>query len=253
MSLTTAPDPHPRADARRNRALILRAAQQAFAERGTEVSLAEIARRAGVGAGTVHRHFPAKADLLEAVVQQRIDGLAALALRRRGTADPGAALIELCVLVVTRAREHKAVCDLLGADDGWPRALLPRAGERFRRALGELLAEAQRHGDVRADLTVTDVEVLIAGCVAMQRASRSGRTLTRPAAMLLAAMRVDGGVTKPADSGEPRNETHSGYVTSSTDCAVCGAALRHSRTGRPARYCSAACRQKAHRERAAAS
>src|SRR5689334_5325636 len=67
----------PRADALRNRAALLAAAEAEFAAHGAEASVAEIARRAGIGKGTVFRHFPTKDDLLAAVVLDRIDGLAA--------------------------------------------------------------------------------------------------------------------------------------------------------------------------------
>ncbi len=66
-----------RADALRNRARVLEVAYAAFATDGLAVPIDEIARRAGVGAGTVYRHFPAKADLYRAVVEDRIDSLVA--------------------------------------------------------------------------------------------------------------------------------------------------------------------------------
>ncbi|RDI69459.1 TetR/AcrR family transcriptional regulator [Nocardia pseudobrasiliensis] len=237
-----------RADARRNRAAVLSAAQAAFAERGIEVSLAEIARRAGVGAGTVHRHFPNKLDLLEAVVQQRVDRLTALALAYRGAPDPTAAFLDFCAAVVTRTPNNKALCDVVESDDGWPRALLRGAGERFHRAVESLLVAAQCAGGVRADLTVADVLTIFTGCVAMQRVSGESERLCRPAALMLAAMRD---VTKAPKSRIDRNETTVSYVTAPR-CPICAAPLRHSGAGRPARYCSAACRQKAHRRRRAA-
>ncbi|MBF6173795.1 TetR/AcrR family transcriptional regulator [Nocardia blacklockiae] len=242
-----------RADARRNRALILTAAQRAFAEHGTSVSLAEVARRAGVGAGTVHRHFPAKLDLVEAVVQQRIDRLTAVAIGYRDAPDAGAAFLDFCARVVIGTPRNKAMCDVLDSDDGWPRDLLRGAGERFRHALGALLAAAQREGSVRADLTLPDVLAVFAGCVAIQRVSGHLDELSRPAAMVLQAMRTTppGDVTKLETRSPGRNETTAHNETDR--CPVCGSALRASGTGRPARYCSPACRQKAHRRRRAAA
>ncbi|WP_280316737.1 TetR/AcrR family transcriptional regulator [Nocardia wallacei] len=246
----TDPRPGNRADARRNRALILSAAQRAFAEHGTSVSLAEVARRAGVGAGTVHRHFPAKTDLVEAVVQQRIDRLTALAIGYRDAPDAGAAFLEFCATVVIGAPRNKAMCDVLESDDGWPRDLLRGAGERFHHALEALLVAAQREGSVRADLTMSDVVALFAGCLAVQRSSGRLDTLSRPAALVLDAMRTTSSerVTKLGTRRPGRNETHNGTGR----CPVCGEALRPAVTGRPARYCSPACRQKAHRRRVAA-
>ncbi|MFD4461693.1 TetR/AcrR family transcriptional regulator [Nocardia sp. NPDC058480] len=247
MTVVNGTEPAIRADARRNRAQILAAAQRALAERGTTVSLAEVARRAGVGAGTVHRHFPTKTDLLEAVMQQRVDGLAALAAERLTDPDPGSAFFALCAHVIITTPGNKDLCDLVQSDDGWPRALLRGAGNRFHRALGALLASAQRQGAVRADVVVTDVLDIFTGCVAIQRHRRADDPLAPAVALILDALR-----TRPSPVTEPRkvirNETGESSETPSA-CPVCDARLRRSTTGRPARYCSAACRQKAHRQR----
>ncbi|WP_405139174.1 TetR/AcrR family transcriptional regulator [Nocardia sp. NBC_01388] len=241
--------PNARADARRNRALVLAAAQRAFVESGTEVSLAEIARRAGVGAGTVHRHFPSKNHLLEAVMQLRIDRLTALALGYRDAPGAGAAYFAFCAEVVTSTIGNGALCELFD-NDGWPRDGLREAGERFHLALGQLLAAAQRQHAVRADLTVPDVLALFTGCVAIQRISTTQPGLARPAALVLEAMRAttpDRRVTKPRNPAAARDENVPHNVTAL--CPVCATPLRPTGTGRPARYCSPACRQKAHRRR----
>src|SRR6059058_3651061 len=85
-------DREPRADARRNRERVLRTAQQMFAAEGLGVSLDEIARRAGVGPGTVHRHFPAKEDLYLAVAVDQVEQMAAQAKVLAATGDPATAL-----------------------------------------------------------------------------------------------------------------------------------------------------------------
>ncbi|MGW4632741.1 SbtR family transcriptional regulator [Nocardia sp. NPDC004415] len=248
MTVQDTAGPAGRADARRNRALVLAAAQHALAERGTAVSLAEVARRAGVGAGTVHRHFPTKTDLLEAVMQQRVDRLAALAAAQLAAPDPGIAFFTLCRHVVLTTPANRDLCDLVQSDDGWPRALLREAGERFHRALAALLAAAQRHGAVRLDVTVTDVLDLFTGCVAIQRHRAGSPTLAPAAALILDALRAT-----PPDVTEPgrtaRDETAVRDETDAVHCPVCGATVHRSGTGRPARYCSPACRQKAHRRR----
>ncbi|WP_019930005.1 TetR/AcrR family transcriptional regulator [Nocardia sp. BMG111209] len=238
-------DPATRADARRNRALVLVAAQRAFADRGVSVSLAEIARRAGVGAGTVYRHFPTKADLLEAVMQQRIEQLTARVIAGRNAPDVGAAFFEFCAGMVVSTPRNQAVCDVITTDDGWPRALMHGAGERFHTALRELLLAAQRAGAVRPDITVADLLAIFTGCAAIQRVSGAGPELARPARIALDALRPHAVVVTKA--GAVRDET--GNETPGTYCPECGAAVRRRGTGRPARYCSAACRQKAHRRR----
>ncbi|WP_433759876.1 TetR/AcrR family transcriptional regulator [Nocardia sp. CA-135398] len=237
-----------RADARRNRALVLAAAQRAFAERGISVSLAEVARRAGVGAGTVYRHFPTKTDLLEAVMQQRVDRLAALAAEYLDAPDPGAAFFAVCTEVVISSPRSQALCDIVQSDDGWPKALLRSAGDRFHQALGALLTAAQRRGAVRADIEIADVLDIFTGCVAIQRRQRPGGPMMRAVAIMLDAMRANP-VTKPDSEDKARNET--GPRNETPCCPICGTEIRPTGTGRPARYCSAACRQKAHRQRTA--
>jgi AcrR family transcriptional regulator len=244
-----------RADARRNRARVLAAAQRAFAEQGTSVSLAEVARRAGVGAGTVYRHFPTKTDLLEAVMQQRVDRLAKLAADHLDAPDSGAAFFAVCTEVVVSTPGNQALCDMVQSDDGWPKALLRSAGVRFHQSLGALLDAAQRQGAVRADITLADVLDIFTGCVAIQRHQRPDRTLVRAAALVLDAMRATPGstpVTKLDLEPHHRNEiSHRNETTDDPNCPICGSTIRHTGTGRPARYCSPACRQKAHRQRTA--
>lgn len=249
-ALTSSLAPKARADARRNRALVLAAAQRALAEGGLAVSLAEVARRAGVGAGTVYRHFPTKTELLEAVMQQRIDRLTGVGHRLRDAPDAGAAFFAFCAEVITSSHRNQAVCDMVN-NDGWPRELVRDAGARFHAALGDLLAAAQRQGSVRADLTVPDVLALFTGCVAIQRLSPE-RELSRPAALVLDAMRTRPParpVTKRGNVIAARDETAIRDETSAPHCPICATPIHPTGTGRPARYCSAACRQKAHRRR----
>src|SRR5438552_17829120 len=85
------PDRPLRADARRNRERVLRAARDAFAESGYGVPLDDIAARAGVGPGTVYRHFPTKEALFQAVITARVTDLVAAARQRTADPDPGAA------------------------------------------------------------------------------------------------------------------------------------------------------------------
>ncbi|MFI6168188.1 TetR/AcrR family transcriptional regulator [Nocardia sp. NPDC051052] len=251
-SVDAAPNTAARADARRNRALVLAAAQRAFAEHGASVSLAEVARRAGVGAGTVYRHFPTKFDLLEAVMQQRVDRLAKLAADHLDAPDPGAAFFGFCTEVVASTPGNEALCELVQSDDGWPRALLMSAGARFHRALGALLLAAQRQGAVRADIEVSDVLAIFTGCVAIQRLQQSKGQLDRTAAIVLDAMRATPGITNPVAEANARNELSERNETGERHCPVCDSTVRHTGTGRRPRYCSAACRQKAHRQRTAA-
>ncbi|NIH85983.1 TetR/AcrR family transcriptional regulator [Amycolatopsis granulosa] len=168
-----------RADARRNRARVLAAAQEAFADEGPSVPLDEIARRAGVGAGTVYRHFPSKEMLFEAVVLDRIEWLAGQARDRLDAADPGGAFFEFFDVVAEQALLNKALCDALGASTGTPFAAAPDERSEFRAAFGDLLRRAQAAGAVRADVEPGDLTALLAGYLAMRRRAPAGRPLTR--------------------------------------------------------------------------
>ncbi|WP_225729784.1 MULTISPECIES: TetR/AcrR family transcriptional regulator [unclassified Nocardia] len=246
MSAPTVPA---RADSRRNRALVLAAARRAFAEQGTSVSLVEIARSAGVGAGTVYRHFPTKSVLLQAVLQERIDRMTELLTAGLDSADPGAAFFEICTELVVSAPRVQALCDLVQSDDGWPKAVI---GARFHQALGALLRAAQSQGSVRADITVADVTDIFTGCVAIQRKRRPDGRLSRAAGLVLDALRPPVAVTKVGERAKRHNEIGARNEMGSTrHCPICGTAMRPAGTGRPPRYCSPACRQKAHRRRAA--
>ncbi|MFI9817782.1 TetR/AcrR family transcriptional regulator [Saccharothrix variisporea] len=146
----------PRADAVRNRALLLAAAAAEFAERGFEASVADIARRAGVGKGTVFRHFPTKDDLVAAIALDRITRLTALGERLADAADPGAALLEF---LATAARERQQLD--LSALQGQEGAEVAAARDGLFRVIDALVGRARAHGVVRADVTGTDVVLLM--------------------------------------------------------------------------------------------
>src|SRR5215472_16121485 len=111
--------PAKRADARRNYERLLAAAAAAFAEHGADdVSLEEIARRAGVGIGTLYRHFPARQALLEAVYQDQVDGLDVLAAKLLTSESPGAALAEWMRAFIAFGRTKRSMSSALVAAIG---------------------------------------------------------------------------------------------------------------------------------------
>jgi AcrR family transcriptional regulator len=155
-----------RADAQRNRARILQAAFEAFASEGLGVSVHEIARRAGVGTGTVSRHFPTKESLYEAVVLSRAGWLTEQAARLACSDDPGAAFFEFFALVVAEGAANRGMADALAGACFDLDAATRREGFDVTRALGDLLARAQRAGAVRSDADAADVKAVITGCLA---------------------------------------------------------------------------------------
>lgn len=147
-----------RADAARNRELLLAAAADEFAERGLDASVADIARRAGVGKGTVFRHFPTKDDLLAAIVLDRIDELTAAGLRLQESADPGAALLEF-LTIAAHQRQQRDLSFLQEAGDLNPAVTSART--RMFETIHVLVDRARAHGAIRADITGTDVILLM--------------------------------------------------------------------------------------------
>ncbi|WP_051468022.1 TetR/AcrR family transcriptional regulator [Actinomadura oligospora] len=152
-----------RADAARNRAKVLVAAREVFAERGTGASTEEVARRAGVGIGTVFRHFPTKESLLEAVLGEILAGFAEQARLRTESPDPGGAFFDFFQLVVGESATKNAVsAELTGAGIDL-HASGDEVRQELRGALGVLLARAQEAGAVRADVGLGEVMALLAG------------------------------------------------------------------------------------------
>ncbi|WP_040773381.1 TetR/AcrR family transcriptional regulator [Nocardia pneumoniae] len=164
-----------RADATLNRARIIAAARTLFAERGAAVQLPEIARAAGVGIGTVYRHFPAHAELIEAAAEQRFAEIEDFARTEclRG-AEPGQGL----------ARYLSHVGEVLTADRGLSAAIAaarestgsePRGAARARleAVIGELIERDREAGTLRGDCTPGDV-YLIVGALSATISSGSG-------------------------------------------------------------------------------
>ncbi|HET6735975.1 TetR/AcrR family transcriptional regulator [Mycobacterium sp.] len=158
-----------RVDAARNRARVLEVAYETFAAEGLSVPIDEIARRAGVGAGTVYRHFPTKDDLFRAVIEDRLrrivdDGRALLA-----SADPGEALFTfLRSMVLDWGATDQGLVDALAGVGIDIKDAVPDAEEAFLGLVGELLRAAQKAGTVRRDVDVPDVKTIVVGAQAMQ-------------------------------------------------------------------------------------
>jgi AcrR family transcriptional regulator len=181
IAATPPPPARPlRADARRNRAKVLEAAREVFAAEGLAVPLDEIARRAGVGAGTVYRHFPTKEALFEAVVVDRLEALAQDAQAQLAGPEPGSAFFEFFTMLIADAGEKMDLADML-ADSGvsFQEATLA-AGARLKDGLDQLLARAQAVGAVRPDVTTDDLHALAVGAVAAERRNAEAGKPTEP-------------------------------------------------------------------------
>jgi AcrR family transcriptional regulator len=183
-------DREPRADARRNRERVLRTAQQLFAAEGLGVSLDEIARRAGVGPGTVHRHFPAKEALYLAVAVDQIEQLAAEAEVLAATGDPATALFTQLSRMMAFGAENVAVKSALMAAEFDLRAAAPDIAADLTRHVADLLDRAQAAHAVRGDVTIEEVMALVAGAFAAIR--HAGVEAGRQRAAHIAQLILDG-------------------------------------------------------------
>ncbi len=161
-----------RADALRNRARVLEAAESVFAAEGISVPVDVIAEKAGVGVGTLYRHFPTKEKLFEAILIDRIAAIAADARARIDCEDPGAAFFAfLQHLVEESTLKRDLIQALLGAGVEIEQAAGP-AKRDLEAAVSELLAVAQNAGAVRSDVTPAVVISLVgATCIACERPS----------------------------------------------------------------------------------
>jgi AcrR family transcriptional regulator len=162
-----------RADARRNRARVLEAAAEAFAAEGPTVPLDEIARRAGVGAGTVYRHFPTKEALLQAVLTDRLEILRAKALEALAAPEPGPAFFTFFETMATSAENKMDLAEALARQGIDVLAATREVAASLKAALGELLRRAQDAGAVRTDVGIEDLHAMVVGAVAAARASAS--------------------------------------------------------------------------------
>ena len=163
------PERRLRADAARNRARVLEVAYDTFAAEGLSVPIDEIARRAGVGAGTVYRHFPTKDALFQAVVEDRMQRLVEDGRALLESAGPGEALFTyLRSLVLQWGAADRGLVDALAGFGIDIATAAPHAEDAFLAMLDELLRAAQRAGTARPDIGVREVKAIMVGCQAME-------------------------------------------------------------------------------------
>jgi AcrR family transcriptional regulator len=151
-----------RADARRNRERVLAAAEEVFAEQGRRAQIEEVARRAGVGVGTVCRNFPTKQALVEAVLEAMFESLLADAQAARAEPDAGAGFEHFFNALAEFQARHRVLAEAMATDVDLPATAQPTK-QALRRAISELVANAQAEGAIRADIGPTDVTMLFAG------------------------------------------------------------------------------------------
>jgi AcrR family transcriptional regulator len=151
------PTRKPRADGQRNRERLIETAKAAFAELGVDVSLDEIARRAGVGIGTLYRHFPTRDAIVEAVYRREVEQLAGAATRLLGSLPPGEALHEWLRLSVDLVATKKLMASALASLVDSTSELYASSSVQIIDAMFLLVQRARAAGDIRSDVDPNDL------------------------------------------------------------------------------------------------
>jgi AcrR family transcriptional regulator len=147
----------PRADALRNRERVLEAAKAVFSAGGAEASLEGVARRAGVGIGTLYRHFPTREALFEAVYRREVEQLGELAEQLKGEADPVEALRRWLRSNVEFVATKKGMAAALALAVQGTSHLHAYSFDRLTKAVGALLDRAIEAGEIRSDVSPEDL------------------------------------------------------------------------------------------------
>ncbi|MGA7314632.1 MAG: TetR/AcrR family transcriptional regulator [Silvibacterium sp.] len=147
----------PRVDAQRNRERLLEIAKEAFTRSGANVSLDEVTKQAGVGAGTLYRHFPTRDALLEAVYRTEVERLAVAELKFADTLSPIEALRAWMLLFVDYIAAKQIIAPALNTLVGGPSKLFEATGDKVKGAIRALVKRAIESSDIRPDLDPLDL------------------------------------------------------------------------------------------------
>jgi AcrR family transcriptional regulator len=147
----------PRTDAQRNRERILEVAKEAFTQSGSNASLDEIAKQAGVGPGTLYRHFPTREELIEAVYRTEVEKLAAAERTFAETMPPLGALRAWMLLFVDYIATKKIIAAALNSLVGGPSKVFEASYGQVWEAIRALVKRAVKSGDIRKDLDPIDL------------------------------------------------------------------------------------------------
>lgn len=191
-----------RRDVVRNRARIVAAAEEVFREFGAAVALDQVAVRAGVGRGTLYRHFPDRAALVAAVYERRVAALEEYA----SGLEPPTALVHLVVEMTELLVDAPGLFTVMRAAADGP-GRLEDVERRARVLLGTALDAAREHGRVRDDVTLDDVLLIIAmveGVIAMEPPDVMPAAVHRTVEIVLRGLLTDTGAAEPLPRPELR-------------------------------------------------
>ncbi|WP_331319113.1 TetR/AcrR family transcriptional regulator [Methylobacterium mesophilicum] len=182
----------PRADAQRNRTRLLDTAKAVFAEKGASAGLEEIARAAGVGIGTLYRHFPTRDALVEAVYRNETAQLAASADRLAATRPPVDALREWMLMFVDYMATKQGMSEVLSAMADGPSGLYAASGAQMKQAMAMLCDRAVVAGEIRLDMDPLDLLRAVAGVANISSGPAWKQSARRLVEVLVAGLGRDG-------------------------------------------------------------
>ena len=182
----------PRADAQRNRTRLLETAKAAFAEKGSGASLDEIARTAGVGAGTLYRHFPTRDALVAAVYRNETEQLVAAADRLAKTHPPVTALREWLLLFVDYIATKHGMREVLNSIVGGTSDLYSASTAQVKQAIAKLVDRAVASGDIRLALDPLALLRALAGVANVGLGPDGERAAKNLVDILIAGVRTRG-------------------------------------------------------------
>jgi AcrR family transcriptional regulator len=182
----------PRADAERNRERILEVAKEAFTRFGADASLDDIAKQAGVGPGTLYRHFPARQELLQAVYRFELEKLAAAEQRFAQTMPPLEALRAWLLLFVDGIATKQLIAPAVNALVGDPKKVFEASYAQVHEAIRALVKRAIRSGDIRKDLDPLDLLRALVGVANVATSPDWQQSAKRLVEILISGSRPNG-------------------------------------------------------------
>src|SRR5215471_6274893 len=182
----------PRTDAQRNRERILEVSKEAFTHYGVNASLDDIAKEAGVGPGTLYRHFPTRDDLIEAVYRTEVEKLAAAERRFAETMPPVEALRAWMLLFVDYIAAKQIIAPALNALVGDPKKIYEGSYEQVWGAIRALVKRAIKSGVIRKDLDPIDLLRALIGVANMSTSPDWQQSARRLVDILITGSRPPG-------------------------------------------------------------
>src|ERR1700730_11074271 len=196
----------PRADAVRNRERVLEAAKAVFSAGGPDASLEAVARRAGVGIGTLYRHFPTRETLFEAVYRREVERLGELAGALKGAAAPVEALRRWLRSNVEFVATKKGMVAALALAVHGSSELYAHTFDRLTKAVGALLDRAVAAGEIRSDISAEDLLRTLVGMCYMHDQPGWQKNVVRLVDVFVDGLRVQTGVDRAPTSLSRRDD-----------------------------------------------